>query len=322
MIVAVNRLAAGSDPAPGVAVLRSLRDLLSRENRLIGLVSEPLEPGLYEAGLLDKAFLVPSPVAERKAFLDRMSRIGSDGGLDVFIPNREAELPAIVSMLSELRSLGIRTLVPGKRSLERLAHGNLFTGLAMPAATHAASGKKKRRRPAAAVALPPASLVKSPVRAPLPLTNRGGAWYSLALLADRESRVVGHAAVRKILSSRTGGTWMALIVDGEDFMALAEGIARRLHWTGPLTVDLFMNGEGEFSPAGIRPQFPDWIHGAALAGVNLPGMLTDLACGRPAGPPCRAVPGQLFVQMSVDIVTDVNRFGVFSLTGEMDYDSA
>lgn len=321
MIVAVNGLAAGSDPAPGVAVLRSLRDFLSPGNRLIGLVSGPLEPGLYEAGLLDKAFLIPSPVAERKAFLDRMSRIGSDGGLDVFIPNREAELPAIVSMLPEFRSLGIRTLIPGKRSLGRLSLGNPFAGLAMPAATPAVSGKK-RRRPAASDALPPASLVKSPVRAPLPPTNRSGAWYSLALLADRESRVVGHAAVRKILSSRTGGTWMALIVDGENFTTLAEGIARRLHWTGPLTVDLFMNGEGEFSPAGIRPQFPDWIHGAALAGVNLPGMLADLACGRPAGPPCRAVPGHLFVQMSVDIVTDVNRFGVFSLTGEMDYDPA
>ena len=69
----------------------------------------------------------------------------------------------------------------------------------------------------------------------------------------------------------------------------------------------------------IHPGFPDWINFAAGAGVNLPAALVDILSGKEVRHSSfSAEPGRFFSRMSVDIVTDINRFGAFSLTGELE----
>ncbi len=53
----------------------------------------------------------------------------------------------------------------------------------------------------------------------------------------------------------------------------------------------------------------------ALSGILL-DILGDRETASPPAPPA----GRLFVRTAIDIVTDIHRFGAFSLTGEIRYD--
>ena len=59
--IAVTGLNNTDNPGPGVPVIRSLKESTEFEVRIIGLVYETLEPGIYMEGLCDKIFQIPYP---------------------------------------------------------------------------------------------------------------------------------------------------------------------------------------------------------------------------------------------------------------------
>ena len=61
--IGVTGLNAIDSPGPGVPVIRGLREAKSFKARIIGLAYEPLEPGIYIDGLVDKTYLIPYPSA-------------------------------------------------------------------------------------------------------------------------------------------------------------------------------------------------------------------------------------------------------------------
>lgn len=73
---------------------------------------------------------------------------------------------------------------------------------------------------------------------------------------------------------------------------VAGDLARRLEreleaaaWTGGGELELVRSVDGALWLVATRPCFPPWVHGATLAGANLPGALLAAATGRDPAPP-------------------------------------
>jgi len=313
LIIAVTGLNTAGEPEAGFGVLKSLQeDRGSRSCRLIGLACREMETGLFHPGLMDKAYIVPSPRLDQEAFLHRIRQIKAADGLDIIIPNLAAEIGAFSDMETELRRMEVRTLLPGRQALKEIQ------------AETVRQFKIKKNRPPEQNSTPavfPSSLTKNPVTERYAQSSSTIVdLFAVAIIADRKNRLVALAAAKKILASRQGGTWIALTVDGEQFRSKAEKLVRNTGWQGPLTFEIAVNEKGEQFPAGIHPVFPDWINLAGAAHANLPSILIDVIQGGKFKGIIQAEAGRMLVRSAVDIVTDLNQFGNISLTGEYNYD--
>src|SRR3954447_464271 len=105
--IAITGLNATDNPAPGVGVIRSLREC-PEGHRLVGLAYDALDPGLYAEDLVRDAFLLPYPSSSVDSFLARLEYVHSEVGLDVIIPTLDSELPAFIALEPRLRAMGIR----------------------------------------------------------------------------------------------------------------------------------------------------------------------------------------------------------------------
>jgi carbamoyl-phosphate synthase large subunit len=312
MIIAVTGLNTASEPSAGYAVLKSLKDRGGHD--LIGLVYEPLEACAYQSGFVKRVYLLPYPEIDSGEYLKRLSQIKTNAGIDILIPNRESEIPLLIQNIPALDRMGIRTLLPHRESMRFISPGALAGKLkerAVSFSLPAAEGEADR------ISFP--SLGKAPGRNGSAFFDIKGEEFSTAILADRNHRITGSVSIKRLLISPGGGTWMGLTIDDE-LSDLAEEIVFQTDWTGPMTINVIRSENGDVYVRNVLPQFPDWINFAAEAGVNLPAVLVDILQGFDHPPVSRIVPGKLFVRMSIDIVTEIDRFGAFSLTGELFYD--
>ena len=59
LTIAVSGLNNTDNPGPGVPVIRALRDSKKFDVRIIALVYETLEPGIYMDGIADRVYMMP-----------------------------------------------------------------------------------------------------------------------------------------------------------------------------------------------------------------------------------------------------------------------
>lgn len=123
--IAVTGLNATDNPAPGVAVLRSLRHGGLGDDRLIGLAYDALDPGLYAEHIVDDVFMLPYPSSSKEHFLERLQAIHERMQLSVIIPTLDAELPIFIELAPQLRALGIETLLPTREQFDARSKVNL-----------------------------------------------------------------------------------------------------------------------------------------------------------------------------------------------------
>ncbi|RPI77974.1 MAG: ATP-grasp domain-containing protein [Desulfobacteraceae bacterium] len=346
MIIGVTGLTTADNPVPGYGVLKALRHENRPEWKLLGLAYSPLETCLYEPGLIDKAYLVPFPPEEPAAFVDRMHAIKKQYGLDLLIPNLDAEIPVLAEMAPRLEALRILLLVPDKAVVERIAKKQLCSWaakneirLALPATalvdTDHLNNLYAPSFPCMVKGLSHGAVLANNMRelrhTVESMLRKGhtqilvqeyipGEAFSLAALADRKSRLAGFIPVKKLLTSKQGATWMGTTIEGEGFRSLIETIIAKLNWVGPMDIEIIRNEyNGLDYLIEINPRFPAWISFAALSGVNLPALLLELANGGTTAMMAPPEPGEVFVRQAMDIVSDIKQFGAFSLSGEMDY---
>ena len=102
LFIGVSGINAVDNPGPGIGVARSLKEDADLNVKIVGLAYDAMEPGIYMDWVVDKSFILPYPSGDGDAFIERLLYIKQSYGLDVVIPNLDAELPLYIKHAATL----------------------------------------------------------------------------------------------------------------------------------------------------------------------------------------------------------------------------
>jgi diaminopimelate decarboxylase len=89
--------------------------------------------------------------------------------------------------------------------------------------------------------------------------------------------------MRKRELTEEGKTWAGDVTEAsEEFAAPLQKMVRDLNWSGGAELEMVRETGGAFWLLECNPRFPAWIHGATIAGHNLPAIMVERATGIPA----------------------------------------
>ncbi|MEU5690845.1 hypothetical protein [Actinosynnema sp. NPDC020468] len=103
------------------------------------------------------------------------------------------------------------------------------------------------------------------------------------VFAALEGRLLGACRMGKTMVTPEGKTWAGRVREptGAELDRLADFVERTA-WTGGGEVEMVREAAtGERHLIEVNPRFPAWVHGATIAGVNLPARLVAAATGLP-----------------------------------------
>lgn len=342
MVIALTGLNRGENPQPGYAVISSLRRAFGDSHRLVGLVYDPLESGVYADDGPDVAFTMPYPSAGTGPFLDRIDAICQEEPLDALIPSLDAELEPLVRMRPQLEERGIRICMPpqeafearNKHKLSELAEKcGVRTPLTVAVGSREVIGEALRK-----LSFP--LMVKGRYYGAKRAHNRAevqqhfqdmlvqwggpvllqeivhGEEYDLVGLCGERGKVLGWAAIKKTVISVEGKGFGGVTIDDPALVELAEKLTAELKWEGPFELEVLRDGSGEYSVIEINPRFPAWVDFPSMLGVNLPAALVDRLQGSSVElPKCPA--GKLFLRHNIELCCDLQDVGTLSGTGSL-----
>jgi len=346
--VAVTGMNATDNPAPGVAVCRSLRAAPAFQGRIIGLGYEPLDPGFYAEGLLDGGAILPYPSVGRQATMARLRELRDQFGINVLLPTLDSELRPLAGAMAQLATLGLRALTPSLESLQAASKSQLAEE----------AGRAGFPVPESSPLTTPEAVSEVVDRLGLPVVIKGvfygatiahteadaiaafhfhaakwglpvigqrfidGEEYDVAALGDGEGRTIGAVPMRKMALTDKGKGWSGVTIEDPAMIGLTEQVVTALQWRGGLEVEILKErSAGKLYVAEINPRFPAWVHLTTGAGQNLPLACVELALGRAVDPlpPYRV--GVQFVRISLDQITDMSAYGALSAAGSFEHPS-
>ncbi len=343
LTVALSGLNATDNPGPGLAVSRALRLHPDFAGRIVGLVYDALEPGVYARQLVDDVFLLPYPSQGLEAFEARLRHVHARVGLDVVIPNLDSELPLFVALAPVLDELGIGRFLPSAEQLELRSKAHLESlgraaGIAVPGTMIVSSAADVR---IAFQRLGAPLFVKGPfygaeracsVDEGIAAFHRMVARWGLPALAQVEVRgdevdvvavgdgaggLVGAVPMKKMLLTDKGKGWAGVAIGDERVLELTRRFMQVTRWRGPCEVELIRDRAGDYHLLEVNPRFPAWCYMSAGAGQNLPWAVLERAAGLPLSPiePYRV--GTMFMRMSLDHIVDLHDFERMATDGEI-----
>jgi diaminopimelate decarboxylase len=102
-------------------------------------------------------------------------------------------------------------------------------------------------------------------------------------LSAYKGELTGCVRMRKRDLTEEGKTWAGDVTEvPEEFATRLRKIVRELNWTGGAELEMVRDAEGQLWLLEWNPRFPAWIHGATIAGRNLPALMVEAATGVPA----------------------------------------
>lgn len=103
------------------------------------------------------------------------------------------------------------------------------------------------------------------------------------MLAAYKGELLGCVSMRKRELTEDGKTWAGDVTEvPEAFAASLREIIRDINWSGGAELEMIRDPEDQRWLLEWNPRFPAWVHGATIAGCNLPAMLVEAATGIPA----------------------------------------
>jgi diaminopimelate decarboxylase len=98
-----------------------------------------------------------------------------------------------------------------------------------------------------------------------------------------KGELLGSVYMHKRELTEEGKTWAGDVTDTpEEFAAPLRKVVRDLNWTGGAELEMVHETGGRFWLLECNPRFPAWVHGATIAGRNLPAIMVEGATGIPA----------------------------------------
>ncbi|MDA8163444.1 MAG: ATP-grasp domain-containing protein [Desulfobacteraceae bacterium] len=344
MSLAVSGLAAVDNPAPGVAVIRCLREE-GFAGTIIGLAYDVLEPGILNREIVDAAYLLPYPKAGKEPLWERLLHIHERHRLAAIIPCLDSELTNFIGLRREMATRSIACILPTSAQLKAISKSRLAAqlaslGVATPE-TRFASGPGDVRRILEEMALP--VFIKGPFYEAYKAHSVGegvhlaavvaGRWgypvivqqgvdgeeINAALVSDGEG---GCAAIcmKKLVITGKGKGWTGVSIRNEGLLAIARTISAGTGWRGPMEIEAVEGRDGAISVIEINPRFPAWIYLSKAAGLNLPHLLLQMIQGQPlpAGGEYRT--GVVFSNFTTNIITEIATIEGLFTAGEVHYE--
>lgn len=340
--IAVTGLKTGDNPQPGVPVIRSIRKAGFR-GKIIGLIYDSLESGIYLEDLVDQVYQMPYPSAGRDAFLDRLDYILAKCPIDVIIPTLDAEVILYIRLLDELKERGIHSYLPTEecfllRDKTKLATFFPPKGIHVPQTNLLSDASQihkmkddipyplmvKGKYYEAFKAESPEEAVKCfydiQERWGLPIIVQKivpGDEYNVVIVGDGEGGILGMVPQKKLVITDKGKGFGGVVVKNAELEEFAAKIISILKWRGPCELEMIRGFDGVFYLIEINPRFPAWVRLAEGSGQNQPAAVVLKALGEKveALPPCKS--GTLFVRHAEDIIADISVMGEISAKSEL-----
>ena len=341
--VAVTGLNVADDPAPGIAVIRSIKDSGQWEGKVIGLAYDALDTGIYDKGLLDEVYLLPYPF-NVGGLWQRLKDITQKTRIDVLIPLLDLELLSFHALEPSLKEMGINLLLPPistikmhfKLNLAEFCRKNDIKSPRQVAITYPASiapnftwlgtpvvvkgiVHESHLAYSAEEAIVYFNRIK--MRWGLPVIMQEYIWgeeYNVDCLADREGELIGAVAMRKMAVTDKGKGWAGVTIKNEKLLDLSKDILDKLSWVGPVELEFIQQrSSGDYYLLETNPRFGTWIYLAASAGQNLPLAAIQIAMGEKVEPLPPYEPGVMFVRYSLDLICSIEHLANLTAKGEL-----
>ena len=348
--IAVSGMNAADNPAPGVAVARSLREAGHR-GRLVGLAYDSMDAGAYNRQLFDEVYLIPFPSRGSEALMDQLRQVAGDGPLDLVLPTLDSEMELYLTLHDDLQDLGVRSFLPDERGLSMRAKSRLAEfcrahGFNVPPTEVVHSLESLREiweevcdpegrqpvyikgifydaRKAWTLEQAMTHFIEISAKWGLPIiAQRGlaGFEYNVCCLGDGQGGLIGAVPMRKLGVTDKGKAWSGVTVGEPRLLELAQDMIAALRWRGPCELEILCEEESDrLCLIEINPRFPAWCYLCAGAGQNLPAALAQVALDGHPGvlPPARS--GVIYSRAAIDIICDLDVLENLSISGRAVY---
>ncbi|MDP3912902.1 MAG: ATP-grasp domain-containing protein [Bacteroidota bacterium] len=341
--IAVTGLNNTDNPGPGVPVIRSLKDSEEFDIRIIGLVYETLEPGIYMEGLCDKIFQIPYPSTGSDELIDRIEEIHRRDPIDVLIPNFDAELFSFMKNEERLLRSGIHTFLPTikqfqERDKDKLPEYGEKYGISVPASLNLGSQnqiseiKDKFKYPVMVKGkFYDAYMAYNSEQVKQAFNKISSKWglpviiqefvkgteVNVIALGDGQGNTIAAVPMRKQYITDKGKAWGGITLSDDKMLEITRNLIRQTKWKGGMELELIKTVKGEYYLIEINPRIPAWVYLAVGAGQNIPEALVKLALGQEVAPMESYAFGKMFVRYSYDIIVDLEKFETIAMNGEI-----
>jgi diaminopimelate decarboxylase len=103
------------------------------------------------------------------------------------------------------------------------------------------------------------------------------------MLSAYQGELLGAVSMRKRDITPEGKTWAADVSEVPPaFLEALRRMVRDTNWTGGGELEMVRDATDQLWLIEMNPRFPAWVHGATIAGHNLPALLAQAATGVPA----------------------------------------
>lgn len=344
MKIAVTGLNATDNPAPGVHVIRSIKDAKDFNGSIIGLVYDSLDPGIYMKDLVVRSYMIPYPSGGLEPLLERIEQIHQKEELDLIIPTLDSELYGYVKLQPKLNKMGIKSFLPTLEQLNIRAKDNLFKfcednqikvpkNFIVTSLHDLYSLSSKLKFPVVVKGIFYDAYIVNNFEEALHSFNKltakwgypiiiqeyiKGDEFNVVGLGDGTGRTVGAVPMRKLYITDKGKGWAGITIDDKVIIELSQKIIEKTKWKSGLELEYIKSAEtGEYFLLEINPRFPAWVYLAPSAGQNLPYALVRLAFGETVETLSSFKVGTIFVRSSWDLITDIKTFEQIAAHGEI-----
>ena len=341
--LAVTGLNNTDNPGPGVPVIRAAKESTDLDVRVIGLVYENLEPGIYMEGLCDRIFQIPYPSSGSNELIERIEKIHQQEKIDVLIPNFDAELFSFMKNEQRLREIGIHTFLPSLKQFQEREKDKLPE-----------FGKKYDVKVPGSMNLTSTSQIKDMEdKYDYPVMVKGqfydayeagneeqvkqafykisskwgfpvivqefvkGIEVNVVALGDGKGNTIAAVPMRKQYITDKGKAWGGITLADEKMMELTRTIIQKTKWKGGMELEMIKTQRGEYYLIEINPRIPAWVYLAVGAGQNIPEAMIKLALGEEVQPMTSYKIGKMFVRYSYDMIVDLEKFAAISMNKEI-----
>jgi carbamoyl-phosphate synthase large subunit len=341
--LAVTGLNNTDNPGPGVPFIRGVKESDCFDVKVIGLVYENLEPGIYMDGLCDRIFQIPYPSSGSDELIERIEHIHQEEKIDILVPNFDAELFSFMKNEERMVKQGIHTFLPTMKQLQerdknRLPEFGKKYGIKVPASLNLGSlgqiteMEEKFEYPVMVKGQfydawqannkeqVKQHFLKISAKWGLPVIAQEfitGTEVNVVALGDGKGNTVAAVPMRKQYITDKGKAWGGITLADEKMMELTRSIIQQTKWRGGMELELIKTKSGEYYLIEINPRIPAWVYLAVGAGQNIPEALVKLALGMEVPAMTNYKIGKMFVRYSYDLIVDLEKFAAISMNKEI-----